>query len=157
MIQISTQTKVTKDLTKKFLEAAGKFAEAYVTIGVHEGAGQYPGGQGVYQVALWNEFGTEHIPERSFVRATIDENESKINKWRDEMMDNVITKNWSVEKALTTMGFRIQVLIQNKIKSNVPPVNAPGTIKAKQKAGVPQVTLQNSTLLLRSITFQVHL
>lgn len=139
-------------LKKKF----EKIGEAFVSIGVHEGAGQYEDGTSVVEVALWNEFGTRSIPERSFIRSTIDENESLIDSWRDEMLKKLISDDWTVEKALEAIGFRIQILIQNKIKSNVPPPNAPSTLKHKAREGTSGGTLIDSGLLLRSITYQVH-
>lgn len=131
---------------------------AFVTVGVHEDAGSYEGNDAptVAEVALWNEFGTTKTPERSFIRSAIDENEPLINQWREELINKIVNEGWTVEKALEALGFRVQVLIQNKIKSDVPPPNAPSTVAAKTREGVAQVTLQNTKLLLRSITYKVH-
>ncbi len=117
----------------KIREMLKKYKEAYVSIGIHEDAGVYPGQNppSVVEVALWNEFGTETSPSRSFIRSTMDEKESLINKWREEMIDNILFKEWTVEKALTAMGFRIQILVQNKIKSNVPPPLKESTAREK--------------------------
>jgi hypothetical protein len=107
-------------------------------------------------VALWNEFGTRFAPERSFIRSALHENKSKINKWRGELIQNMVTKGWSMDKALTAMGLRIQFLIQNKIKSNVPPPLAASTARQKRRKGLAEVTLIDSGLLLRSIKFKVE-
>jgi len=140
----------------KFLRAQLKhLKKAYVTIGFHSDAGQYADGTDVVQVALWNEFGTEKTPSRSFIRSTIDENADKINKWREEALENIIYKGWSVEKALAMIGFRLQTLIQNKIKSNVQPANAPSTQQHKAREGVPNRTLIETELMLRSVTYKV--
>lgn len=146
-----------KEANDKLAKKFGSIKEAFVSIGVHEGAGQYPDGTSVVEVALWNEFGTRSIPERSFIRSTIDENEGLINSWREEMLKKLIDDDWTVEKALEAIGFRIQTLIQNKIKSNVPPPNAPSTLKHKQREGTSGGTLIDTGLLLRSISYQVHL
>lgn len=157
-----------KDLGKaewdKLLKKFEGVTEAFVSIGVHEGAGEYESGVSVVEVALWNEFGTRHIPERSFIRSAVDDNEGLIDSWRDEALDKILKDEWTIEKALEAIGFRIQTLIQNKIKSNVPPPNAPSTVKRKQSAGVlgkevtegRTSTLIETGLLLRSITYQVH-
>lgn len=129
--------------------------KCYVTIGFHDDAGEYDDGTSVVEVALWNEFGTDKTPSRSFIRSTIDENMSKINKWREEALENIIYKGWSAQKALEMIGFRIQVLIQNKIKSNVQPANAPSTQAHKAREGVPQRTLIETELMLRSVTYKV--
>lgn len=127
---------------------------AYVTIGIHKDAGKYEDGTDVVEVALWNEFGTRNIPERSFFRSTMDENVSKINAWREAAVDKIL-RGGSVEEALRDIGFKIMVLIQNKIKSNVPPPLAPSTVRAKEEKGRPPVTLIDSGLMLRSVSFRV--
>jgi hypothetical protein len=153
--KISTKVKG-QEMVKQFLERIGKGADSYVSVGVHEGAGSYPDGQSVVEVALWNEYGTRTVPERSFLRSTVDENIPLLNQWREEMIKKVLHEGWTVHKALEAIGFRIQVLIQNKIKSNVPPPNAPSTVDAKNAHGVAPNTLIDTGLLLRSITYQVH-
>lgn len=157
MIKPHVTTKIKgQDKVNRLREILKKTPNAYVSIGVHPDAGNYDDGQSVIEVALWQEFGTEDIPSRSFIRSTVDENGAKFNQWREEMIENIVNKGWSVEKALEAIGFRIQVLIQNKIKSNVPPQLADSTAKAKVAKGRAPVTLIDSGLLLRSITFKVH-
>jgi hypothetical protein len=155
---MSTTTK--NDKSEEFFKKLKQIKTGYVTIGVHEDAGSYGDGTEVVKVALWNEFGTPDadypIPERSFFRTAIDQNIDKINNWRDEMIDNIFEKGWSVEKALNAMGLRIQILVQNKIKSNVPPINAESTSASKKSRGVGQKTLMDSKLMLRSVTYKVH-
>lgn len=131
----------------------------YVTVGIHQDAGNYTQGAtppSVVEVALWNEFGTESIPERSFFRSTLTEQSSQINKIREEAVKNILTKGWSVDKALDMIGFRVQVMIQNKIKSNIPPENAPSVLEKKRAEGVGTNTLMETQLLLRSVTYRVQ-
>lgn len=143
---------------------------ASVTIGIHEDAGKYTKGSNppsVVEVALWNEFGTSSIPQRSFFRSAIDENISKIEAMRDKMVENILYNGWKPQKALEAIGLFVQTLIQNKIKSNVPPPygtghgNPPETISRLQAAKRARTghsqTLRESELLLRSITFKVSL
>lgn len=159
---IQTNVQVTDNdpgIFKRLKEFFSKGSAAFVSIGVHEDAGAYTAGADpptVVEVALWNEFGTEKIPERSFLRSAIDENESQINKWREEALVQVLDGKWTLEKALESIGFKVQQLIQNKIKSNVPPPNADSTIKGKRREGLAPNTLIESGLLLRSITYKVH-
>lgn len=156
---------------KALLKRMRGFNDAYVTIGVHSDAGNYTKGSPpptVVEVALWQEFGTETIPERSFIRSTVDENAQLINGWIDEVTQKIVFSDWDVKKALSAIGKRIKILIQNKIKSNVPPEygsgkgpNSPSTIEAAQNAkkarGFAPVTLIETGLLLRSIQYKVHL
>lgn len=129
---------------------------SYVTIGVHDDE-FYPDGTQVALVAMFNEFGTDDIPERSFIRSSIRGGESQINAWREEALNNMIDKQWTAEKALNMMGFRIQELIRNKIKSDVPPPNAASTQDRKRRLGVPQRTLMETQKLLNSVTYRVVL
>lgn len=170
MIKMSISTKETGttlwDSLKKVIAST---PTAYVTIGIHEDAGQYTKGANppsVVQVALWNEFGTEHIPQRSFFRSAIDENIVKIEALRDKMVTNILINGWKPERALEAIGLFVQTLIQNKIKSNVGPAygtgmgNSPETIaraQAEKQARVGHTqTLRESELMLRSIIFRVH-
>ena len=162
MIKSKVSTRVRSETidVKQFLTNLKGAKESFVTIGLHEDAGQYTGAKNnpsVVEVGLWNEFGTEKSPERSFIRSTIDENQSLINNWRDEAINNMIIKGWTLGKALEMMGFRIQVLIQNKIKSNMPPPLAKSTAEAKISHGLAPVTLIDTGLMLRSVTYKVEL
>lgn len=145
---------------KNLMEMMKKHKNAYVTVGVHQDAGRYTEGSNppeVAQVALWNEFGTENMPERSFFRSALSESESKINSWREEMIVQILEGKMDIKKALESIGFRVQVLIQNKIKSNVPPKLASSTARGKTRDGVAPVTLIDTGLMLRSVTYRVVL
>lgn len=156
LIGIKLEIHDTKDPKwDKALKELKKANGSYVTVGIHEGAGSYSDGEDVVNVALWNEFGTDTIPERSFFRSAIDGNEDKINAWREEALVNIIENGWTSEKALEMIGFRIQVLVQNKIQSDVPPPNAKSTTDEKVRKGVAPRTLLDTRLMLRSVTYKV--
>lgn len=167
-IGIKPQVKVYDPKGREFKELLKRMkgvGRSYVTIGVHSDAGRYTEGKSppsVAEVALWNEYGVPAsprrpaIPERSYLRSAIDQNASLINKWREELMRDIIDGKRTAEDALRAMGFRIQVLVQNKIKSNVPPPNAKRTVERKRKKGLAPNTLIETGLLLRSIGFKVH-
>lgn len=167
MIKVKVQTTLKSSNAKKLREVLKRSKGAYVTVGIHSDAGAYEDGTPVFKVALWNEFGTKTAPERSFFRSTLHEKTEQINRWREEAIQNILEKGWTPERALEMLGFRVKVLIQNKIKSNVPPPNAPSTIAAKQHAGVSPKsgfkagfegrtsTLINSGLMLRSVGYKV--
>ncbi len=132
------------------------FGKSYVTVGVHEDAGSYPDGTPVAEVAIYNEFGTENAPERSFMRSTMKETQQRRKEWTRQALQKVIQGKIGETKALEMIGMRMQVAVQNKIKSNVPPPNAPSTRASKDRRGVAQRTLIDSGLMLRSITYKVH-
>lgn len=162
---IKTSVKVTRkgpDHLAKLIALTKEIQGAYVTIGVHQGAEDYKGrAVSVAQVALWNEFGTPNakhpIPERSFLRATMHINKAKIDKWRALGIENMLYKGWSAQQALEMLGFRIQILVQNRIKSNIKPKNAAWTLRDKRARDQGSRTLIATKHLLQSITYRVHL
>lgn len=133
---------------------------SYVMIGFYKEAGKYTEGKDppdVVEVALWNEFGTKKSPERSFIRSAIDENMAQINAWRDELLSEIMMGTLTAQAALETVGFRIMVMIQNKIKSDVPPPLADSTVAHKREQGLAPVTLIETGLMLRSVTYRIHM
>ncbi len=166
IIPVTSTSDVGKAAFDKLVTTLKKASNSYVTIGVHQDAGKYTDGPNppdVVEVALWNEFGTDGgtwngngIPERSFMRSAIDENQAKLDQWREQAIENILFKGWDVQKALEFIGFRIQDLIWKKMDSGVEPVNTDATIEAKIAAGEqPIITLQATRLLRRSITYRV--
>lgn len=83
-----------------------------------------------------NEFGTRdgHIPERSFIRAGVDENEPDINQHADRLWSEIIAGRVSKLDALARMGELIQRHIQRKITTLRFPPNALSTIKKKKSS-----------------------
>jgi len=118
------------------------------------------------EVAVYNEFGTlppnggvgKHgpvhgTPERSFIRSTADENRKyDWPAYADELRKEVVAGRMTTDRMLGLMGQRIKKDIQMKIRSNVPPPNAPSTIAAK---GGKDKTLINTGQLLNSINYEV--
>jgi len=129
---------------------------AFATAGIHEGAGSYPGGPTVAEVALFNEFGTETAPERSFIRATMDINKRKIADFAEFVLNDVILGLKTPKQAVNSLGFFGETLIKNRIQTSrnwaIP--NTPAVTNAKIKGGAVfgPTPLIRSTLLLRSVT-----
>ena len=144
-------TTTDKDLgAKRIIAEAEKIRGSFVEIGVHEGNKNYPGGASVAEVAFYNEFGTLNIPERSFLRATIDENRKDLERETANLMGDVVIGKITTKKALDKLGFKIQELIKAKIlKLNEPP-NADSTVSIKGFNN----PLVDSRRLWRSIAFE---
>lgn len=159
----SRTTKKGPDVRKLIRTVRSGYEGAFVTVGVQgSSGGDYADSNvTVAQVALWNEFGTpnaEHpTPERSFIHSTLNENKDLIEKWRVQGVVNVMTKGWPVRKALEMLGMRMVVLIQNKIKSNIPPENAAWTLERKKALDQGTDTLMATKKLSQSISFVVHM
>lgn len=141
---------------QRLRSALSKIGGGYVTVGVHDGAGRYTNGARVEQVAAWMEFGTMHIPERSFIRSAINEDLPRINKWRTELLGKLVAGKTTVERALGALGMRVQILVQNQIKSGLLPENSASVQALKRRLGLPQTTLIFTGLLLRSVAYKVH-
>jgi hypothetical protein len=124
-----------------------------LTIGFFKDESPYENGQSVVQVAYWNEFGNERIPERSFIRSTWDE---KRREWLDgskQLMQSIVLGQLTPELALNKIGFKIATEYQNKIVTLMEPPNAPSTVARKPNVG--NNPLINSRKMLRSVGFQV--
>ena len=101
----------------------------------------------VLDVALWHEFGTNNMPERSFVRASFDQNQKKYEKLNRELLVKIYSGKMTVEKALDILGFTIENDIKAFIKSGE--VN-PDSQRAINEGGT---TLWDTGQLINSITF----
>lgn len=143
---------------KRIQSEMRKVHGSFVTIGVHSGAGNYPGGQSVALVAAFNEFGTQSIPSRPFMRSAIDTNKSKINQRALLEFRSITDGSASVRHALDRLGFTVQEMIKARIQrsSSWAIENAPSTARQKRKGGAIRgpTPLINSGLMLRSITFK---
>jgi hypothetical protein len=99
-----------------------------------------------------NEFGTQdgRIPERAFLRKTFDDD----NAIR-EVFDfgaQIYDKTGDIKGMLKAMGLKLVAEIQKSIDSNIPPPNAPSTIKAK---GGKNKTLIDTGRMRQGITFKI--
>lgn len=159
MIRSHTKTTTKGDgeeRVRRLLKILKQAPKAHVQVGFFEGT-SYPGGPDVVEVALWNELGTRKTPARSFMGTAIDEAEASIAKWRDEIIEGIVEKGWTIEQGMEFMGEKIKGLIEAKIKSNVGPPDAPSTAAQKAHEGAAPDTLIHSGLMLRSLTYKVFL
>lgn len=136
--------------------ALKKAGDAYVAVGVVKEAGTYANGASVTDVATYMEFGTETVPERSFMRRTFYEKAPQILRWRREALEAVMYHRESIEKALGRLGFLVAALVVNTVKSNVGPALSPRYAAYKKAHGLKAGTLRATDLLLRSIGFKVR-
>ena len=150
----------------RFKEEVKKMKGSFVSVGVQGDKEPYPNGATVAQVAMWNEFGTEPwistgkgaTPERSFFRTTLVEKRGEITATRNEVITKVVQGRLTVVEALNTMGFRLMVAIQAKIRSNIPPPNAQRTLDDRKAQGIQTTeTLVATGHLARSITFETKI
>ena len=104
----------------------------YVEVGVIESAAHKESeGLTVADVASYNEFGTETIPERSFMRSTLRKEKSNIKALNKKLLRKITKGKLSTKKGLGLLGQFLSAKISKKIVSIKTPPNKPETIKRK--------------------------
>lgn len=91
------------------------------------------------EIAASNEFGRRDlgIPERSFLRATIDENTATIARMQKNIHRAVMMGLYTPRQGLAIIGLYVQKLIQRKITEISEPPNAPLTQERKGRGRGP--------------------
>lgn len=86
----------------------------------------------IAQIAEWQEFGTKdgHVPERSFLRATVDERKTLIANLLTDAVKKVV-RGAKPKNAYGQVGRRVVFEVQRRISSRIDPPNAPSTIAKK--------------------------
>lgn len=88
-------------------------------------------GQSLVQIAAQNEFGTDKIPARPFMRTSYDENKDKINRIIASEYNKIVEGQSTVFRSLSALGLYVENLIRVKIRSIQYPPNSPVTIALK--------------------------
>ncbi|MCB1007794.1 MAG: hypothetical protein KDB94_02760 [Acidobacteria bacterium] len=109
------------------------------------------GGSTIAEVAAAHEFGTRHVPQRSFIGSTIDGEAAEIERVQAQALDGVVSGRLSAEQAADLVGLDAASRIRETIRSNVPPALAPATAKRKGDSR----TLVDKGQLLNSIQHEV--
>lgn len=120
---------------KKLLERLQASGRARVTVGIHEQEGSelHEGSDDltVSDVGAIHEFGLG-VPQRSFLRSTMDENRDKYNDALRRIGRLVVQGRLrSTEQGLAQLGARCVGDVQAKIRAGVPPALSPVTVAAK--------------------------
>lgn len=82
-------------------------------------------------VGTFHEFGTKTIPERSFIRSTIDERRPDILKLFERIAKGILDGKIKPEKDFGLVGLKVVSWIKAKIRKGIAPPLMPATIKAK--------------------------
>jgi len=105
-----------------------------VKIGIQDDAGLHgDSGTTIADIATFNEFGAPgaNIPERSFIRSTMDENRQALLKLNKELFFKLAEGRMTTKRALNILGLKIVTLIRKKITDLKDPPNKPATIAHK--------------------------
>lgn len=104
------------------------------------------------EVAFFNEFGTRTIPERSFLRATVDKNREKYFRIHEKLIDSFYLGQANARVALGLLGEQAKADVQATITAGVPPPNADVTAERKKSSK----TLVDTGALRQSITYEIR-
>jgi hypothetical protein len=148
--------KIEKDVdhSQEFVRNLSQMKGVAIKAGITKRVAQLQSRKGkekVVNYAFFNEFGTKHIPERSFLRTTFDDKESSWFNTISNRAEIVITENNGASKITQELGRIMKEAIRGKITSRVPPPNSEATLR--QKEG--NITLIDTGLMYRVIDFEV--
>lgn len=109
-----------------------------VTVGIHASAGaagkKGSTGMTLLDVAIANEYGTDTIPARAFVRGYVDENEEKINRQIRVTASRIVQGKVGRRVGLERLGQALAGGMKARIAQGIAPANAASTIRRKGSA-----------------------
>lgn len=103
------------------------------------------------EVAAAHEFGTATIPQRSFIRATVDLKAGEIGALQEKLAAQVAEGKITPEVAMERLGAAVQGMVQVRIAEGIGPALAPATV-ARKGSDKPLV---DTGQLRSSVTYQV--
>lgn len=112
----------------------------------------------ILEYAVYNEFGTKHIPPRPFMRNAIESNSQAISNYIEARVNDILEGQITGRKALMQIGEYIRGLIIQSIATatNWAESLSPKTLKAKLKEGSNNdKTLIEDRFLIKSIRYQI--
>jgi hypothetical protein len=125
---------------------------AHVDVGLFESAGTHDrSGASIVEVGSYNEFGTDTIPSRSFIRAWFDEAEAGLRRDFTTLMRSVAEGKRTRAQVLELMGQRMVGQVQARISAGIDPPNEPATVAAKGSS----TPLIDTGVLRAAITYRV--
>lgn len=93
--------------------------------------GSSPSAYTLVEVAAVHEFGSEHVPQRSFLRATIDSKGAELKRLLNVVATNAFQGKTTLKQGLGQVGAKAAAWVQRAIAQGVPPPLAESTIARK--------------------------
>lgn len=155
-----------KTTWNRILRELVKLRRTTVTIGVHSQQSARSGDALTNpQLAAIHEFGGGNVPERSFLRATVDQDRS-IETFARDQAAQVATGMMPAKQAGERVGVIATAAVKRRIRAHIPPPLAAVTIERKlgkgshggglaSKGGDAAAPLIDTGQLINSITYQV--
>lgn len=134
---------------------AMKRGDVSARVGIVGGpAGQSHGSLNNASLGAVHEFGTRRVPERSFLRATVDEQRTQV----ETQLARVVREFYGTQdRARLTRGLgrvaaKVTADVKKKIVGSIPPPNAPATV-ARKGSSTPLV---DTGQLVNTISWDVQ-
>lgn len=122
--------KVTKKYTKAFSQLR-RIGDFRTKVGVHDDGATYDDGTKVIEVAIWNHFGTQNIPARPFITASLELARPELKALYARLVAGVIAGKITDEFAAQYLGqWAVKEIVDN-INRGLFQANAPSTVAAK--------------------------
>ena len=136
---------------KKFYQQLKELQSLHVKVGYQQGKKHYPpkpktvrknaDGEAevsgsstpidVCEIAATNEFGTDKIPSRPFMRQTADHKEGELKKFMEDRAVEAVHGRITAEEAFTKIGVKTKGAIQQQIRDGEFVPDSPQTIRRK--------------------------
>ena len=108
---------------------------AEITVGVHSGDAAHTHGDGegltIGDIATFHEFGTQTVPQRSFIRSWFDERQEFITGTIRGQFQQVLDGKRTLEQASERVALALEGDVKQRILTNIPPPLKPATIARK--------------------------
>lgn len=141
---VSNTQQIKADIKKAIQEFA---SDAFVTVGIHEEAGEHEGGISNAQLGAVLHFGNDRIPARRFLDIGVEAG----NQEYFDIISNVAKNGGTLEEALEAVGVVAVGKVQEFMIALRTPPNAESTIEMKGSSN-PLIDTSN---LLQSMTSKV--
>lgn len=133
-------------IVKSLVEMNGK----EIAVGIMAGEKAADGKTDLAAIGAYNEFGTERIPERSFLRSTFDAKNDQWHAMAQAGAGAIVDGRETVDDLLKTLGQVMEGDVKRKIGDGPFTPNAPGTILAK-KSDTPLIDTGRMRQSIRAV------
>lgn len=125
---------VVKDLGySAVIRELSRLAGTFITVGVHGDVGYTLDGTPMVLVAAANELGTSdgRVPQRSFIRSTVDERRAEIARIQTQVMGKIADGKMTAAQGAGVVAQFVEAKVKEKVTTLDEPPNAPSTVAKK--------------------------
>ena len=97
---------------RKIVSGLKELDNVEIVVGVLRNAGKEKDGTDLVDVAVYNEFGTKHIPSRPFIRIASDEHGDEWQNLSERCVDAIIAGRMGKNQAMNPIGSKAKADIQ---------------------------------------------